>query len=166
MKKIARVVAVQLALLLCTVAVARAQGTIKFKGGGHDQLKLHGKMVTPVPVGDLTATEVQFLLENDNGLIWHGTLQPGDLQGGKVVKFQDPTAKIGTGIRDGIASAKVRQAHPNDYRLYLTAYTDLSAATTAHMTITFFLGPYEALNTSDWIQKPYGWKLPPLPKAP
>jgi hypothetical protein len=157
-------------LLFATfVAQASAAPTIRFKGNGLDRFKFHGrvKLDPPFlggPVDPLTSG-FSFELLNEKGLIFGGTLAPGDLEPLRNLyyQFRDPDARYGGGTRGGIFRILTRFREYSDgwyYTIRIMTFSDLSPATEPRMTVIFYEVDGNAAITADWVPTKFGWRLP------
>jgi hypothetical protein len=133
------------------------------KDGRPDRLRIHGRFKLE-STADPLAEGLSISLTNDNGSIYRGQLLPGDMKasGSKFV-FKDATASsTGVGIRDGIASARIKfqEFEGEPYlNFILIAYGDLSAATEPWMTSQIVVGNDTGFLRAQWILLKNGWKL-------
>ena len=110
-------------------------------------------------------------LRNANGVIYSGTLEPGDwepsgFKNGYATRFRfkDKTAKtLGDGsLRDGIfrCSGRFRnvQGEPS-FTIQLEVYNDFSSATLANMTTQWYGLADIGVLTADWTPTSKGWML-------
>jgi hypothetical protein len=103
--------------------------------------------------------DLDILLENAAGVVYHASLFPGDLsRRGKSLVFIDRNAKKGAGFRGGLANVKIQEV-PNGLgmRVTIEAYGDLSAATDPTMTLTIRVGQHLSEITDTWQQTNFGW---------
>jgi cysteine-rich repeat protein len=143
--------------------IQRDPAHIRLAGPGLDEFTLHGRIVPLTPIDPSTET-VAVLVSNENGVIYRGELQPGDMggRGGKAVpwRFTDrKAAKQGNGLRDGIARLSIAKTQGGPYVVNILAYGDFSAATLPDMTVQFVVGDDAFQNTGTWKQVSYGWRL-------
>lgn len=164
--------------LACVAAVAVFAGlapsalaapTIRFKGNGLDRFKFHGrvKLDPPWEGGPIDPLTAAFGVElrNELGLIYQGTILPGDLQPirGDRYLFRDRAAADGNGSRDGLFMILTRYRKFSDgwwYTVRIRAFADLSAATEPLMTVIFNEVDGNAGVTAEWVPTQFGWRLP------
>jgi hypothetical protein len=101
------------------------------------------------------------VLSNSAGVIYQGTLTPGDLVHtgkGQRFAFMDHGARIGPGIRGGLASVVILPV-PLDagIRVDVLAFGNLAAATLPDMTLTITLGNDTIARTTTWEKRVNGW---------
>ena len=113
----------------------------------------------PTAVLAPTAQTLEVEVSNANGVVYHAMLQSGDLKAkGSQFLFRDPLAKKGAGVRGGLAKVSLRRFKPNGaMRVYIEAFSDLSAATLPQMTVRVRLGTSEVVRTATWSQVTGGW---------
>jgi hypothetical protein len=147
--------------------VAPAVGALRISSGVLDKLKIRGSIdlpdssiVNPIEDGFIIG------LTTDTGLIYKGTLLPGDLaersRGPRRYKFKDKLAKVGQGVRDGILVAKIRVRDgdvPPTYSFKVKAVAELSAATNASIAIHVIGVEDAAVVRPNWRFTNFGWKL-------
>ena len=124
--------------------------------------KSHGNVV-PTASFDIARQEVAWVLSNSQGIIYGGSLIPGDLvpKGANAYYFTDLGALKGTGKRFGIFKAKVWGTGPVYYKI--KAYGDLSSATESQMTLQFYIGDQTFIVDTAWRKTSHGWVAKPLP---
>jgi cysteine-rich repeat protein len=142
--------------------IMRDPAHIRFRDG-LDQFQFHGRVDPETPIDPSTET-VAVLITNENGVIYKGILQPGDLsgKGARAVpwRFTDrKAAKAGESLRDGIARVSINETMAGYYVVNVMAWGDLSSATLADMTLQLVIGDDVFQNTGTWKQKSYGWLL-------
>ena len=112
------------------------------------------------PAYDPTTSDFTITLGNANGMIYQGTLLPGDIQkNGRTFKFKDPTANRGNGIRSGIKYFSMSQRPDGLWRFQLKAFANLATATDPTMTVHVTTGGNEYELTADWTQRGTGWTV-------
>ena len=154
-------------LAMCT-PVRRDPAVIRFNAGrsGSDMFWIHGNFRAAKDV-DFTTDRFAIILSNENGVIYQGTLVPGEFKRkvngkGRYV-FRDRDARAnGQGDADGIYRVSLRerfeQGHVYVY-FRLRAYGDFSAATVPTMTTQIAAGDHVGTLTADWRKTGYGWVL-------
>ena len=157
------------ALVGALVSEAAAAPTIRFKGGGLDRFKFHGRVALEPPsqggpVDPLTSGFTVELL-NPDGTLYLASLLPGDLQpiGGGRYQFRDEGAREGEGTRNGLCQIITRFRNYSGvwyYTVRIMAFTDLSSATVPLMTVLFKEVGGEYGVTAEWVSTSYGWRLP------
>lgn len=148
---------------------ASAAPTIRFRGGGLDRFKFHGrvKLDPPFlggPVDPLTSG-FRFDLFNEYGLVYGASLFPGDFEPLRNLyyRFRDPDARYGNGVRGGVYQILTRFREYSDgwyYTIRIMAFTDLSLATEPRMTVLFSEVNGTAAITAEWVPTQFGWRLP------
>ena len=128
------------------------------KGVGHDILSVHGAII---PAGAIApeSEEIGILLTNPAGELLSATLPPGSLsrKGRFRVLFRDRAARD---AESGLWELEVRfQPHRGRYQFRLTAYDDLSAATTPDMTLQLRIGDDAFVSHGLWTPETFGWHL-------
>jgi hypothetical protein len=94
-----------------------------------------------LPGYDPTASDFTITLANADGLIYQGTLLPGDIRkDGRRHVFKDPAANRGNGIRSGIKFFSMSRRQDGLWRVQRKAFSDLAAATEPSMTIHLTTG--------------------------
>ena len=154
-------------------AFVRAARNPKKKG----MIKIHGRFVPKTDV-DPIADGFRFLLTNEFGTIFDGTLLPGDLapSGTTNWKFKDRSAKkSATPLRDGLFAIKIRKRNDREgiaYGFRVQAWGDMSAATVPLMVTQVYMGDDVAVLKAEWDGEPGRWYLkrkdfvPSLPPPP
>lgn len=119
----------------------------------------------PLPANfNPTAGGLTISLSNQNGVIYSGTLLPGDLVNkGRKWQFKDKAAKTGGGFRDGIFKVQMKLGKSGLWRIKAKAFADLSAATLPEMTINISIGGNVFARTAIWNQRAKGWIVKRLP---
>jgi hypothetical protein len=129
--------------------------------GGLDLYKVHGRFLFDDAM-DPPADGFTILLTNAAGIIYQGTLRPGDLVGRPgSFTFTDRGAKTGTGLRDGLYKVSVRLKTVKgavNYVFKAQAYGDLSSAS-AFMTTQVIAGNNTASLSAEWTRTAKGWTL-------
>jgi len=140
--------------------IQKDPSTIRFgQNGALDIFKSHGR-VEPGETIDMSTSDVGWVLSNQRGVIWSGTLSPSDFVAnatGTTFKYKDIAAKTA----GGIYKAKVRITRGGtSYGFKVLAYGDLSAATDPYMSIQFYLGttPKAYIHSEPWTPTKTGWK--------
>jgi len=131
------------------------------RAGQLDTLKVHGRFQfdgTMNPPQD----GFTFILANAGGIVYQGTLQPGDLIGsGNHYSFVDRGAVTGPGTRDGLYRVKVIIKTVRgvvNYVFKLQAYGHFPSAS-EQMTSQVIAGQNTASVSGVWTQTAHGWKL-------
>jgi hypothetical protein len=160
------VAGVVVAMLAGTAAAAP---TIRFRGGGLDRFKFHGrvKLDPPFlggPVDPLTSG-FRFDLLNELGPVYGASLFAGDFEPLRNLyyRFRDPEAREGGGTRGGIYQILTRFREYSDgwyYTVRIMAFSDLSSATEPRMTVLFSEVNGTAAITAEWVPTSFGWRLP------
>jgi hypothetical protein len=138
--------------------ILRDPSIIRFgePGSGLDFFKSHGRVDFGSRI-DLTQETVTWLLSNNFGAIWSGTLFPGDLiASGSHFAFRDRDARFGAGTRSGIYRATLIVTRRIIY-YKVRAYADLSAATEPEMAIQFYVGGQAFIYSATWRRTSHGW---------
>ena len=154
-------------LAMCT-PVRRDPAVIRFDASrsGSDMFWIHGNFRAAKNV-DFTTDRFAIILSNENGVIYQGTLVPGEFKrkvGGKGrYVFRDRDARAnGQGDADGIYRVSLRerfeQGHIYVY-FRLRAFGDFSSATVPTMTTQIAAGDHVGTLTADWRKTGYGWVL-------
>jgi hypothetical protein len=154
-------------LAMCT-PVRRDPAIIRFNSSrsGSDMFWVHGNFRAAKDV-DFTTDRFAIILSNENGVIYQGTLVPGEFKrrvGGKGrFVFRDRDARSGgQGDADGIYRATLRerleQGHIYVY-FRLRAFGDFSSATVPTMTTQIAAGDHVGTLTAEWRRTGYGWVL-------
>jgi cysteine-rich repeat protein len=130
---------------------------------GHDLVTVHGRIDPTTPI-DPAHEEVGVVITNDDGVVYRGLLEAGDLKatGMRAFHFLDRAAKNGTSQRDGLYAVQIVR-HASGYRMQIQASSDLGAATLPSMSTQFKVGDDMFLTTSNWKRTPIGWRLDQLP---
>lgn len=130
---------------------------------GLDLFTSHGKVNVQQAV-DVATQEVGWVLSNSRGVIYRGSLQPGDLTSNvnsRVLRFRDRAARLGQGQHDGIYKAEITVGYHGTISYHVKAYANLSAATDPEMALHFYLGngpQGQAWGTSGkWRRTSRGW---------
>ncbi|MDG2305044.1 MAG: hypothetical protein P8R42_10375 [Candidatus Binatia bacterium] len=135
---------------------------VTFRRGGLDFLGLQGEVMLPNSFNP-TANSMTVSLSNANGTIYSGALMPGDLiSKGHKWFFRDKGGKLGYGSRDGIYTVKLKVAKSGLWRVKIKAYSDLSAATLAEMTMELSFGSTNFGFTGTFTKKSKGWQIKSL----
>jgi hypothetical protein len=147
--------------------IRKDPSTIRFgaPGAGLDVFSSHGRVVPGFSI-DPTTSEVTWRITNDatGEMVYEGTLRPGDLSPnakGTVFRFLDRGARSGQGIRSGIYRAKIQLTRGGtSYGYRVQAYGNMAAATTADMSIQFYIGqPSRSfIHDKPWKKFVWGWK--------
>jgi cysteine-rich repeat protein len=143
----------------CMGALRKDPATIKFHSseGETDRLKVRGGFTTDYDI-DAGAMVVGVRLSNASGVIYSADLPVGAMgQVGNRYDFRDRDAK--SDPLGGISRFWLKPGANGRYHVALTAYGDLSAATTPEMTIEVRFGGSSYVSGGTWDQKKYGWKL-------
>lgn len=136
---------------------------VTFRKSGLDFLGIQGEIALPIGF-DPTANSMTVSLSNANGTIYSGALLPGDLNNkGAKWLFRDKGGKLGSGNRDGIYSVKLKVAKSGLWRVKIKAYSDLSAATLAEMTMEISFGAAKFGFTGTFVERSKGWLIKRLP---
>jgi len=154
-------------LAMCT-PVRRDPAIIRFGAGrsGTDMFWIHGNFRAAQDV-DFTKDPFAIMLSNAEGLIYQGTLVPGEFKKkvngkGRYV-FRDRDARAnGQGDADGIYRVSMREKVENGYvyaYFRFRAFGDFSAATLPRMTLQIAAGNHVGTITADWRQTGSGWVL-------
>jgi hypothetical protein len=144
-------------------SIGRDPSVIRFgRPGKPDLFKSHGNVV-PTASFDIASQEVAWVLSNSHGIIYGGSLIPGDLilKGPHAYYFTDLGALKGTGKRFGIFKAKVWGTGSVYYKI--KAYGDLSSATEPQMPLQFYIGDQTFIVDTTWRKTSHGWVAKPLP---
>jgi uncharacterized repeat protein (TIGR01451 family) len=143
----------------CLDRLRRDPGSIIFYGTQRptDRLQVDGVVVTRLPVST-DGLVITVRLSNANGIIYEASLAGENLVArGRQLKFKDRTvAKTADG---GIAFFRILPHQHDGYRVKVTAYGHLSAATLPDMTIEILLGSETHQNTDTWTSTRRGWRL-------
>ncbi|MEW6270832.1 MAG: DUF4215 domain-containing protein [Thermodesulfobacteriota bacterium] len=134
---------------------------ISFKPKGPDRLQLQVSF-TPTQAIDPAAVNLGVTLTNANGIVYAGSLLPGDLEKkGKLWLFRDPSAVKGPGIRDGLQIVRIRTKDHVSYRVDLKANSALleQLATLPDMTIQLVVGNEAFQKAATWEQLKSGWRV-------
>jgi hypothetical protein len=149
------------------VRIDRDPAVIRFgrNEGDPDRFKFHGRF--PVAQAtDLSLEGFSVTIANADGVIYTGSLLPGDLvgtlrrSGFTVYSFRDPTAKEG-GIRDGLGAVKLlfRTVRGRlNLLVRVKAFGDFSAASDPRMSIQIDAGSVGGYNEGDWTPITRGWR--------
>ncbi len=151
----------------CT-QILRDPAVIRFnarRGGGSDMFWIHGHF-RGAQNTDFENDPFAVMLSNDNGIIYQGTIVPGEFKRkvngkGRYV-FRDRAARTGGGDADGIYRVSLREKiHNGSVYVYfrLRAFGDFSAATVPTMTTQIAVGTHTGTITADWRETGYGWLL-------
>jgi len=124
-------------------------------------LRVHGRFLFDGTMNP-PADGFTFVLAKAGGIIYQGTLRPGDLVGtGSRFIFLDRGAAQGAGTRDGIYRVTVilkTIAGSVNYVFKLQAYGDFSGAA-SEMTSQVIAGQNTASVAGIWSPTRHGWKL-------
>jgi len=107
----------------------------------------------------LESDDVEITLSNSGGVIFHGTLLPGDLvKRGKNLVFTDRGARKGTPVRGGISSVRIAPV-PKILatRVTIEVFGDLSDADDPTMTLQIRVGDDANAIVDTWQATAYGW---------
>jgi hypothetical protein len=133
------------------------------KPGAFDRFRFHGRFVVP-EVADPAVEGLTVTLSNENGVIYQGTLLPGDLSlnaRGTAYIYKDQTVRESGGKRDGLVLVKVKyrtiRGKPN-LVVHLKALGDLSQATIPRMAIQVDLGSFGGYTETEWEVIRNGWR--------
>jgi len=156
-------------LLAACIPEAAAAPTIRFKGGGRDRFKFHGRVrLDPPHLGgevDPVTSGFSVELHNASGIVYGASLFPGDMQPLRNLyyQFRDRDARYGYGTRGGLFRVLTRFREYSDgwyYTVRIMAFSDLSSATLPIMTVIFDeIGPQSSV-TAEWVETQFGWRLP------
>jgi hypothetical protein len=129
--------------------------------GAPDLLTIHGRFLVNDAM-DPPSDGFTLLLVNTHGIVYQGTLRPGDLVGrpGRY-GFSDHSAKTGGGTRDGLYRVSVHIKMVKgalNYVFKAQVYGDLSHAS-ALMTTQVIAGNATASLSGEWTPSTSGWKL-------
>jgi cysteine-rich repeat protein len=142
----------------CTPPICQGPAKIRYKNGV-GILDVHGRMQPVAPATTLepgTNTFVVELTDAVGAVLFRSSLEAGLLvPRGAGFKYVDRAAKVS----GGISRLKFAPRGPS-YRVTLTAYGDLSAAT-GEMTTHLFIGGQEWTLKGRWLPSNSGWKLDP-----
>lgn len=139
----------------CTGRIARDPASIVFdvRGTMIDRLSVNGLIMPPVAI-DPSASVVGIRLSNANGLIYAEELPAGAMYPwGRKHKFRNREAKDEGGFADFQFFP-----HREGYRIKLSAYGDLSAATLADMTVEVYFGGQQFVHSATWVRTKRGWR--------
>jgi hypothetical protein len=129
------------------------------RGLGPDKLYMRAGFLPEDPY-DPTESDFIVTISNANGLIYQGTIFPGDLRVvGRTYRFVDRTTPNGPGIRDGIKRLQLSQRPDGLWRFELKAFADLSAADLAEMTVHMTTDGNEYEVTAVWDERGNGWSV-------
>jgi choice-of-anchor A domain-containing protein len=133
--------------------------TLKFGKAPKPDALLIRSAFPPDLVLDPSNEPFTIVLRNANGVIYEGSLLPGDLvRKGRMLQFLDRAAKkTPPGTRDGLYKVQLKDANGAGMRVTIWAYGDMSTATLADMTIEIGLGDDTIASTDTWLVKKYGW---------
>jgi hypothetical protein len=152
----------------CHGTIHRDPATIRFRTDptSTDRLKMNGRINTLRTIaGNELAVGVR--LVNANGVIYSASLPAGALVDrygtGRRFRFYDPTTPERP--EGGIEEFKLI-AHNGWYLIKVVAYGDLSAATSADMTVEISFGFDQYDGERTWVQTRSGWKVVFLPPPP
>jgi hypothetical protein len=148
-------------------SILRDPTTIEFgrNGRGHDVLTSHGRVLNFGPPINIAASEVRWLLSNDEGNIFSAVLPAGSMKAspsGRMVRYFNRNARTG----GGVYRAWIRiTSYGTSYGYRLQAYGDMSGATSANMAIQFYFGEQSspAIHAATWDRTVYGWRTSPPP---
>jgi hypothetical protein len=139
----------------CTGRIARDPASIVFnvRRTEIDRLSVNGLITPPLPI-DPSAGVVGVRLTNINGIIYEAELPAGAMVPfNRKHKFRNRAAKTEGGFADFSF-----HPHREGYRIKLTAYGDLSAATLADMTVEVYFGGSQFLHSATWDKTKRGWR--------
>jgi hypothetical protein len=129
---------------------------------GLDLFTSHGKVNADGVT--VTGKSISWELKNARGVIYQGTLQPGDLTSNvnsRLLRYKDKGARLGQGLHDGIYTAKIQIGARGTISYHVKAYSDLSAADDPEMALFFIIGTgpdRKAWGTSGkWKRTSRGW---------
>jgi hypothetical protein len=143
----------------CSGALRKDPATIWFHSprAVWDRLKVRGGFTTDYEI-DATTLVVGVRLSNATGVIYSADLPVGSMERvGSRFDFKNRDAKYDP--LGGIGRFYLKPGSNGRYHTGLVAYGDLSAATTAEMTIEVRFGGYAYTSGGTWDKKKYGWKL-------
>jgi cysteine-rich repeat protein len=145
--------------LCACLPIERDPGIIRFgePGAGKDYFSVHGSF-SPVTAIEPTSEPVGIMLANEDGTIYAAEMPAGAVLGRRG-KFKYRNAGART-ARNGVYKLDIRfRPRSGNYVFWLKAYGDLSAATTAVMTLQWHVGDDAFVNTSAWERTNRGWEL-------
>jgi len=124
--------------------------------GRIDALELSVGFAPATPV-DPAAEELSVRVANAGGTIATFLVPAGSLDqvGTRTFQVRDVTARLA----GGVGRARVKLRPDGTVRLNLLAFGDLSAATSAGMTVEIRLGDDVATTAQAWVQRQHGWIL-------
>jgi hypothetical protein len=139
----------------CTGRIARDPASIVFNVGRTDIDRLHvNGLIMPPTTIDPSVNVVGVRLSNGLGVIHEAELGVGAMTAvGRKHKFRNRAAKIDGGLSDFQFFP-----HRDGYRFKLSTFGDLSAATTAEMTIEVYFGGQQFVHSATWIKTKRGWR--------
>ena len=145
-------------------AILNDPAVIKLNGTGADFFKFHGRVAVNPAVLNPLVDGFSVQLSNSSGIIYSGTLLPGDMIAKSAGRYfwKDKSAKNGVGVRDGLFRVRgVVRKFDNSffYTIKVKAYGDLSAAVEPTMTTQISGVNDVAVLTATWVQKKSGWVL-------
>jgi cysteine-rich repeat protein len=116
--------------------------------------------IYPTQSFDPSTVSFGVTITNANGIIYSATLQPGDLKAaGRKYQFADAGVFTGGGIRNGLRLVRMSQRSDGLWRFSIRAFTDLSAATEAEMTMQVVIGNDAFQKTATWTPRGNGWSV-------
>jgi hypothetical protein len=149
--------------------IQRDPSRISFRvADGMDVFRSHGRVHLETPV-DLAALELKWLVSNERGAVYRVSLIPGSLKvspSRRHYSFRASTASAGVPAEPGPARVRLLAGSRGWVYYWITAYGDLSAATTPDMTLQFYLGDEPFILKGQWRQTPRGWILTRSELAP
>jgi len=145
-------------------AILNDPAVIKLNGTDPDFFKFHGRVAVNPAVLNPVVDGFSVQLSNSSGIIYSGTLLPGDMIAKSPARYmwKDKTAKNGVGVRDGLFRVRgvVRKFDGAFfYAIKVKAYGDFSAADEATMTTQVSGVDDVAVLTATWQSKKSGWVL-------
>ena len=141
---------------------------IRFNDHGPDLFTMHALFAAQT-VAHPEAERFSIAIMNDNGVVYSGSLQPGDLTGransrNKRFRFVDKSARSGHGTRDGISKVYLRHRTLEGRSVWsfkLRVYADLSAATLPRMMTQITIGNDGTAVSVEWTRTGQGWRIRP-----
>jgi TQXA domain-containing protein len=139
--------------------IEKDPATIWFRSGKLGVLGLHGRLVPQTPI-DPIAEGLGIIVTNTNGVVFRGSLMPGDLKRVQKDHFTlgDRAAVAADGRRGGIQRIVLSKAGAR-YRLTLRAFGNLDAATVPVMMVQIVIGDDAFFSKGEWRRTRRGWML-------